>query len=209
MSVLTKIAYFQNRRDAAPNQELAKALAKGKNRTGILEIAENLWNKNRRIQSDCIKVLYEICYLDPTLIVEYTEDFINLLSNQQNRLVWGSMIALSTIAEINADQLYTHLDKIQRAMKIGSVITIDSAVKTLAGIASVNHAYCDVIFPYLLTHLATCRPKDVPQHAEKTMIAVHSENKAAFLALLEGRMGEMSTSQEKRIKKLIRQVEQR
>jgi len=94
-------------------------------------------------------------------------------------------------------------------MENGSVITVDGAVKTLAGIASVNHAYCDVIFPYLLTHLATCRPKDLPQHAEKSIVAVHAENKASFLALLEKRMGGMSVSQEKRIKKLMRQVEQR
>ena len=79
MSVLNKIAHFQNRRDTVPNQELAKALVTAKDRAGIQEIAENLWNKNRRIQSDCIKVLYEIGYLDPTLIGDYAEDFIKLL----------------------------------------------------------------------------------------------------------------------------------
>jgi len=209
VSVLNKIAHFQNRRDAVPNQELAKALVTAKDRAGIQEIAENLWNKNRRIQSDCIKVLYEIGYLDPTLIGDYAEDFIKLLDSRQNRLVWGGMIALSSIAKNKPDQLYAHLNKIQGAMEIGSVITVDGAVKTLAGIASANDAYRGEIFPYLLNHLATCRPKDLPQHAEKTMIAVHAVNKAAFLHVLEERMGDLSKSQEKRIVKLIQQVEQR
>ena len=56
MSVLNKIAYFQNRRDEVPNQELAKELAQTKNRRGIREIAENLGHKNQNIQSDCLKV---------------------------------------------------------------------------------------------------------------------------------------------------------
>ena len=39
MSVLNKIAYFQNRRDEVPNQELARQLAEKKNKKGIQEIA--------------------------------------------------------------------------------------------------------------------------------------------------------------------------
>jgi len=52
MSVLDKIAYFQNRRDEVPNQELARELARTKNKAGVREIAANLWNKNKSIRSD-------------------------------------------------------------------------------------------------------------------------------------------------------------
>ncbi|MBG7609534.1 MAG: hypothetical protein IZT55_01575 [Anaerolineae bacterium] len=148
MPVLERIAYFQHRRDSAPNQELARDLVREKNHPGIKEIAENLWHKNRRIQNDCIKVLYEIGYLYPTLIADFTDDFIMLLGNKKNRLVWGGMTALSTIAEIKADQIYVHLEKILHAMRIGSVITVDRAVKTLVGIASVNLVCRDEIFSH-------------------------------------------------------------
>ena len=57
MSVLNRIAHFQKRRDEVPNQKLARELAEKKDREGIREIAENLWNKDKRIQADCIKVL--------------------------------------------------------------------------------------------------------------------------------------------------------
>jgi len=63
MTTLNRIAYFQNRRDEVPNQELARDLAATKDRQGIQEIAENLWNQNQNVQGDCLKVLYEIGYL--------------------------------------------------------------------------------------------------------------------------------------------------
>ena len=59
MSTLPRIAYYQNRRDEVPNQELAKELAAKKDRQGIQEIAANLWSEYSQIQSDCLKVLYE------------------------------------------------------------------------------------------------------------------------------------------------------
>ena len=51
MSALQRIAYYQNRRDEVPNQELAKELAAKKDRKGIREIAANLWSKNQNVQS--------------------------------------------------------------------------------------------------------------------------------------------------------------
>ena len=53
MSVLDRIAFFQNRRDEVPNQQLAKELAETENRVGIKEIATNLQSKNQNVQSDC------------------------------------------------------------------------------------------------------------------------------------------------------------
>jgi len=209
MFVLNRIACFQNRRDEAPNQELARELAQKKDKAGIREIAENLWNKDQNIQSDCLKVLYEIGYLAPELIADYADDFLKLFKSRHNRLVWGSMIALSTIAELEADKLYTHCEEIEQAMAEGSVITIDGGVKTLALVASKNDKYRKKIFPYLLKHLATCRPKDVPQHAEKTLPAVNVKNRQEFVQVLEKRMTDMSNAQATRLRKVIKEAEKR
>ncbi len=83
MSTLDKIAFFQNRRDEVPNQILAKELAETKNVDGIREIAANLENKNKNIRSDCLKVLYEIGYLDPDLIADYWSAFLELAQKQR------------------------------------------------------------------------------------------------------------------------------
>ncbi len=206
MSALERIAYNLGRRDEVPNQELARQLVEAEDKAGIREIAENLWHKNTNVQSDCIKVLYEIGYVKPELIAPYAGEFVKLLSSKQNRLVWGAMIALSTVAALAADELYPQRDKIIKAIDKGSVITIDGGVMVLAAMASKNAAYSQELFPYLLNHLKTCRPKDVPQHAEKTMIAVNAGNKDAFVAVLEKRLEDMSPTQTARVKKVIKQV---
>ncbi|MFH2104121.1 MAG: hypothetical protein ABIJ39_12285 [Chloroflexota bacterium] len=203
MSILAKLACSLGRRDEAPNQELARQLAEDEDREGIAEIAENLWSKNRAVQADCIKVLYEIGYLKPELVAAYGLDFLKLLENRNNRLVWGGLIALSTVAALQAEELFPHVDEIQKVMDSGSVITRDAGVLALAGIASARPDYNAAIFPYLLEHLRTCRPKDVPQHAEKTLAAVNAGNKQAFLAVLEKRMEDMLGLQVKRLNKVI------
>ena len=209
MSILKRIAYFQNRRDEVPNQELAHDLAAQKDKTGIREIAENLWSKDKNIQADCIKVLYEVGYIDPTLIADYAEDFIRLLKNKNNRLVWGGMIALGAVAEIKADIVFEHLTEIQKAMDTGSVITMDNGVLALARAASKNEKYNKSIFPYLLDHLKTCRPKDVAQHSEKTLPAVNSSNKKQFVNALEKRAEDLLGSGLARVKKVIKEADRR
>lgn len=207
MSVLNKIAHFQNRRDETPNQVLAKDLAEKKNRKGIREIAENLWNENPNIQSDCLKVLYEIGYLNPELIADYAGDFLKLMKSRNNRLVWGSLIALSTIAGLKAEEIYGHYEEIWKVMDKGSVITVDNGVKTLALVAAGNDARRKKIFPYLLRHLETCRPKDVPQHSEKIVVAVNAKNRDEFIQVLEKRMVDMTGSQVTRVKRVMRAAE--
>ena len=209
MSVLNKIAYLQNRRDEVPNQELARELVGARNSAGVREIAENLWNKDQNIQSDCIKVLYEIGYQDPALIADYVSDFLKLLKSRHNRLVWGGMIALSTIGALKPDEIFQQYDEIRRVMETGSIITMDNGVKTLALVASKNVSYNREIFPFLLDHLATCRPKDVPQHAEKTLPTVNSSNKADFIKVLEKRTEDMSGSQVTRVKRVIKDAQKR
>lgn len=203
MSALDRIAHFQNRRDEVLNQKLARDLAAQKDREGIREIAENLWNRDKNIQADCLKVLYEIGYIDPSLIAGYAEDFLKLLKSRNNRLVWGGMIALSTVAELRADFINDNLDQILKAMDAGSVITVDNAVKTLA-LAASKDAYRPSIFPHLLEHLRTCRPKDVPQHAEKSLPAVDASNKEEFITVLDKRVEDLTGAQKSRVKKVIK-----
>jgi hypothetical protein len=207
MSVLEKLACNQNRRDEVPNQELARELVETQNREGLREIAENLWSKDKNIQADCIKVLYEAGTLAPELVADFAGDFLKLMKSRNNRLAWGAMIALSTIAMLKADELFPHVHEIEQVMEKGSVITKDNGVKILALVASQNEAYRREIFPHLLNHLATCRPKDVPQHSEKSLPAVDGRNKADFIALLEKRSVDLSKSELARIKKVIKAAE--
>jgi hypothetical protein len=207
MSVLEKIAFIQGVRDEVPNQLLAKELAETMNKTGVREIADNLFNKEKNIQSDCLKILYEVGYINPELISDFSEDFLRLLKSRNNRLVWGAMIALAVIAPLKADVLFNNLEIIYSVMKNGSVITIDNGIRVLAGIASKNENYNNAIFPYLLNHLTTCRPKEVGQHSESILSAVNSKNKQVFIDVLKNREGSLTSAQLTRVKKLSRAAE--
>ena len=207
MSVINRLAYSQNRRDEVPNQELARDLAARKDKAGIHEIAENLWNKDKNIQADCIKVLYEVGYIEPVLIAGYAEDFVKLLKSKNNRLVWGGMIALAEAAKTNPDAVFNHLDEIKNAKETGSVITVDNSIAALAYTAATNMEYNKVIFPYLLKHLSGCRPKEVAQHSEKTLPAVNAENKDEFIKVLEKRSEDLSGAGLTRVKKVIKQAQ--
>jgi hypothetical protein len=207
MSALNKIAFYQERRDEAPNQELAKELARTRNPVDIREIAEALWNKEPAIQSDCLKVLYELGTLAPDLIAQYTDDFIKLLKHKNNRMVWGGMIALSTVADLKAAEIFPHTDEIIHIMDSGSVITMDNGIKVLALVASQKDDYRKAIFPILLDHLKICRLKEVPQRAVKSLPAITAENKSDFILVLEQRLENMSASQAARLKKIIKTAE--
>jgi hypothetical protein len=113
MTVVNRLACSQGRHDEVPNRELAQELTRARDLAGIHEIAENLWNKNPDIQSDCIKVLYEIGYLKPELIADYIPDFLKLLKSKENRLVWGAMLALFTVSVLKANELFPHVSEIQ------------------------------------------------------------------------------------------------
>ena len=209
MPVLDRLASSMGRPDEVPNQELAYDLVKKRDEAGIREIAENLWNKDKKIQADCIKVLYEVGSTEPKLIAGYTDDFVKLLRSKNNRLVWGAMTALAEVAKVDPDSVFSHLDEIKKAKETGSVITVDNAITTLAFTAAANNKYNGEIFPYLLNHLSSCRSKDVPQHAERTLPAVNSSNKDDFIRVLEKRTEALSGSGLARIKKVMKQASNR
>jgi hypothetical protein len=208
MSVLSKIAFYQNRRDEVPNQEVARELAQTRNAADIREIAENLWNKESNIQSDCLKVLYELGYLAPDLIAGYVDDFLKLLRHKNNRMVWGGMIALATIASLQAEKIFPHQEEIKKVMQAGSVITNDAGMKTLAEIAARKEEYRAKIFPYLLEHLADSRAADAPRYAETILPATGAANKADFIKILQKWITSASGSRLSRLKKVLKQAEQ-
>lgn len=206
MSVIEKIAFYRGIRDEVPNQELACELAETGDAEGVKEIAGHLWDKNANVRSDCLKVLYETGYLAPALIAPYVEDFLKLLTNRQNRLVWGAMIALSCVATLEADTLFESRALICKTIDQGSVITQDGGVKSLALVASVNKTYQEALTPYLMGFLRKCRQSDVPRHAEFIEVCVDDFNREEFVAILQQRLSEASPAQAARIKKILKRM---
>ena len=207
MSALNKIAFYLDRRDEVPNQELARDLAAARDHAGIREIAGHLRDKNKSVASDCIKVLYEIGYIDPDLIQGYAGDFLDLLHSRDNRMVWGGMIALATVAGLQAPLIWPRVDEVIAAVDRGSVITVVWGVKALARVAAAEGDYRQRIFPVLLQILRASIPRDVPMHAESILPALDDANRQQFLDVLASRQGELSASQLAKVRRIVKKVQ--
>ncbi len=206
MSVSQRLASSQGRKDEALNRILAQELVEAGDSESIKELIQNLYGKDKALQGDSIKTLYEIGYLRPELISDNVLYFLKLLSSRNNRLIWGAMMALSTIADIEAARIYENVHVIYRALKNGSVITVDSGVKVLAKVAAQKREYSLSIFPALIEHLRTCRIKEIPQHSESILVAVNASNKEEFISVLKEKEKFLSTSQLSRVKKLYKKL---
>ena len=190
------------RNDESPNIELAEKLCGSLDKKGIREIADGLKSREQAVANDCVKVLYEIGQRKPELIAYLVDDFITSLSDKNNRIVWGSMTALAYIAPIKPEAIFSRLSEIVAAYKKGSVITVDNSISVFAQLCKANVDYLKTVFPILLDHLANCRAKEIPQHAERIAVCIDSDNKEAFINALEARKDELSEAQKSRIMKL-------
>ncbi|MBC7085802.1 MAG: hypothetical protein H5T43_05490 [Methanomethylovorans sp.] len=205
--MLERLAYSLGRNDEVPNIELAEELVKKKDLQGIREIVDGLSNNSEKIANDCIKVLYEIGSRDATLISDYVYDFVKLLKSKNNRLVWGSMTALSKVTSFKPKEVFANLDTIKKAYEKGSVITIDNSISVFAALSKSDPEYEKVVFPIIISHLEKCRSKEVGQHAERAFPCVNKENSDLFKKVLLKRRGSLTESQKKRVDKLIKIIE--
>ncbi len=205
--LLNRLGYLQTRRDRTPNLDLARDLVARDDKAGIQEIAENIWNENKNIHSDCIVVMYEIGIIDPNLITQYVDDFIKLLKSKHQNMVRGAMFALAEIAKVKPEFTFKHLDEIRKTKDAASDIAVDKSISALAYTAAANEEYNKTIFPYLLNHLSTCYFKEVSEHAERILPAVNEINKTEFIKSLNRRIDELSGSDFTRLKKIIRIAE--
>ena len=194
------------RNDETPNIELAEKLCASADKTGISEIADGLKSKEQAVANDCVKVLYEIGQRKPELIADFADYFIMALSSKNNRIVWGSMMALACITQNKPEVVFNRLSEIIAAYKNGSVITVDNSISVFAQLCKANENYQKAVFPILLDHLANCRAKEIPQHAERMAVCIDTGNKEEFIKALETRTNELSESQKSRISKLKKKL---
>lgn len=206
MSVLDQLASALGRRDDAPNQALAKKLVEQQDQVGVQVLAAHLTSEDPAIQSDCIKTLYEVGYLDPALIADYWADFLALLTSKNNRMVWGGMTALAAIASLRADDLFPQAKYIQKAIDRGSVITQDGGIKVLAALAAQGSAARQALLPYLVDYLRTCQAKDVARQAEAILPAVDELYRQDYIDTLTARLPELTERQGQRLQKTLQQA---
>jgi hypothetical protein len=206
MTIINKLATALNRRDEIPNQELAKQIAKADDKKAVNELIGHLKNKNKKIQSDCIKVIYEIGMLKPKLVAGYSKELIELLDNKNNRLQWGAMTALNAITNEIPKIIYKALVKIIAVADKGSVITNDHCVRILIQLC-VKKEYAKDTFPLLMERLRICPTNQLAMYAEHALPIINDKNKATFIKTLNARIPEIDKDSKRiRVEKIIKKL---
>lgn len=206
MSILNKLASVNGIRNAEPNKELAAELILAKDKKAIHELVENLNNKDKNIQSDCIKVLYEIGEQKPDLIAQYDKEFLELLHHKNNRLVWGAMTALDCIASINPKGIYKHLSTILSISDKGSVITKDHGIGILTKLSK-EKSYADTTLVLLMDVMKTAATNQLPKYAEDAIPIITDKYKKDFIKVLSSRLDDFDKETKKaRLQKVIKKL---
>ena len=206
MSILDRLASSQNRRDEVPNQELAATLVAAGDETSIAELVRNLAHKDKAIQSDCIKVLYEIAEVKPHLVARFHRDFARLLESKNSRMVWGAMTALDAIVVMEPAGVAAAMSQILKAAQGDSVIARDHAVGILAKLATLP-AYSARCLPELLNQLRSSPANQFPMYCELAAPAVAAGSRTAFLEIITNRLpGLTKDSQRKRVQTLVTSI---
>jgi len=207
MKILERLSSSSGRRDNEQNRDLAKQIAAGDDRDALDECAGILkHSKDRRIQSDCIKVLYETGYIKPALIAPYFPLFLELLASRNNRLVWGAMIALRVITEVIPEEIYGQLPVIIEATEKGSVITNDNGIGILTRLYG-TEKFSREVLPLLEEQLRICPARQLPLYAERLLPFIKREDVALFTGLFAGRLNEIEKeSRRKRLQKLVEKM---
>lgn len=195
-----------DRRDEVPNQELARQIAAAGDKKGVQELIENLNNKNKGIQADCIKTIYEIGMLKPKLIAGFHAELVTLLDSKNNRLQWGAMTALNTITAENPKVIYNALAKIIAVADSGSVITNDHCVGILVKLCTVKE-YASDVFSLLNERLLKSPTNQLPMYAEMALPVINDKNKMLFTNTLTARLPEIEKASKRiRVEKAIKKA---
>lgn len=206
MTIIGKFATSLNRRDEIPNRELAKLIANSNDKKAVAELFEHLSNKSKDIQSDCIKVIYEIGVLKPKLIADFSKELIALLENKNNRLQWGAMTVLNTITKEIPKTIYKALGKIIHVANKGSVITNDHCVGILIKLCATKE-YAEAVFLLLIERLKISPTNQLPMYAENTLPIINDKNRAIFIKTLNARLPDIEKDTKRiRVEKVLKKL---
>jgi uncharacterized protein YfcZ (UPF0381/DUF406 family) len=206
MTVIDKLAASLNRRDEVPNLELAKQIAKSNDKQAVKELVEHLNDRNKDIQSDCIKVIYEIGVLKPKMIADFSKELVALLDHKNNRLQWGAMTALNSITNESPETIYMALKKIIEVADRGSVITNDQCVEILIKLCATKE-YADDAFSLLNKRLKMSPANQLPMYAENALAIINDKNKALFIKTLNARLpGIEKETKRRRVEKVLKKL---
>jgi len=192
MSIQDKLAYAQGRRDQEPNKSLAREIAETDDHGKLDELISVFESRPHvGIQKDCVLTMAWIAEINPEMIAPHSDYFIGKLNDPVNRVIWGSMITLSSIAHYVPDKLFDSLPEILDAMDTGTVVTRDHGYRILITLYQ-NTTYKQDVFVLILEQLSRAPSNQLGQYAEKLLVVLDTSHKEEVIRVLEERRGDVT-----------------
>jgi hypothetical protein len=128
------------------------------------------------------------------------------LKSRNNRLAWGALTALDTLAAADPKLIADHLPEILDAADRGSVIAKDKAVSMLATLASLPQPV-PAVWQRLVEILRTSADNQTPMYAEQALRAAPTNDPAMLAEVVQARMERMhQPAKRARLEKVLRRL---
>ena len=201
-----RLASSIGRRDEEPNIELAQEIVQKEDNQSISELIKLMNSKQKELQNDSIKVLYEIGELSPALIENYFGEFVEALKSKNNRLQWGAMTAIKTISKIKPLEISENILTLEQAVEQGSVITRDNYIAILVNFLDIPELQ-EHSFNSLINQLKECPTNQLPMYAEMALPKIRKNNFSPFSTAIANRLDEIEkVSKRKRLEKVLKKL---
>ena len=201
MGVIDELSTSLKLKIQEPNIALAKQIVENNDQAGIIELINEL--NNKKLAGDCIKVLYEIGYLNASLIDNYADIFLKLLAHKDNRMQWGAMTALAEVSKTKPEVVYENLSDIIYAANNGSVITKDQAFNILIRLAKLE-TYYDDVFSIINNQLSIAPNNQFPKYVEQTFEIIKLSDVEILIKTIELKINDIDVlSKRKRVEKIL------
>jgi len=186
--------------DIALGQDIAARGAQAE-LDGLVELLAD-----EQVASSAIKAIYECGYLAPQLLVPHLPVFRAAVDGRNNRMVWGGMIAIWCVAKADPDAVWAHRERLEQALRQGTVITQMSAVQALTTVAGSDPAKAEALSAWFEEVLETIGSKQLVQCAELILpVAAPEQRCEHLLGIAIGRADELVTNNaHKRLQRLVR-----
>lgn len=207
MSIQDHLAFSLGRKDQGPNKKLAAEIANNHDEQQLKQLITFFDSKpHKELQKDCSLTIAWIAELNPSMVTPYTPYLIGKLSDPINRVIWGSMMALSEIAPLVLDPIYDALPAIIDAMDSGTVVTRDHGYRILIALYQSEHYQEDALI-FILEQLMKAPSNQLGQYAERLIEVVNKSHVNRIIEVLEERRNDVTNEHHlKRLNKNLKRL---
>ncbi len=147
-NIINQLASKMGIKSNEPNKVAARKCIE--NPKLLKEVSSHLKDNDNKLVADCAEVMTEVALTNPALVAEFATDLITLINSKDNRIKWESIHALSLIASMVPDIIFSILPELEDIMhRDKSIIVRDYTTDAIAGYAGTSSGAADNAYPIL------------------------------------------------------------